>query len=73
MNLTHIPRRVEIVFWIVLINLMKESPLAQSVIQSFFLYLEKLNRNAYLLLAIAGASAGLGLGFFLGLWVIRLF
>jgi hypothetical protein len=66
MDISQIPQRIEIAFWIAIIPLMKESSLMGFLVREGYILLEKARTKSKLLRIIAWAMSGLFLGFLLG-------
>jgi hypothetical protein len=66
MNITRIPQRVEIVFWVTVIPIMQDSTRAQDLIHKGYLVLRRIRALPFSLRLLALSSIGLVLGFSAG-------
>lgn len=69
MNISHIPQRIEIAFWVTLVSLMKESGLVAFVIRQGYAMMNTFRALSSPMKAAIWSASGLGLGFLLGLMV----
>jgi hypothetical protein len=67
MNITHVPRRIEIALWEVMISLLKNSPTAANLLLGCYQSLVRYRSIPYPLRIAAWGLLGLGIGFSLGL------
>jgi hypothetical protein len=70
MNITRIPQRIEIAFWVTVIPMMEESSQLQTVLKESYLLITRMKNLSYLLKALALAAIGLCLGFGFGFMAI---
>lgn len=66
MNITRIPQRIEIAFWVTVIPMMEESSQLQTIIKESYRLISRIMVLSYFVRAFALAAIGLCLGFGFG-------
>ena len=66
MNITRIPQRIEIAFWVTVIPMMEESSRLQTIMKESYRLITRMKNLSYLVRALALAAIGLCLGFGFG-------
>ena len=66
MNITRIPQRIEIAFWVTVIPMMEESSQLQTIMKESYQLITEVKKLSYLVQALALAAIGLCLGFGFG-------
>jgi hypothetical protein len=66
MNITRIPQRIEIAFWVTVIPMMEESSELQAIMKESYRLITRMKALSYLVRALALAAIGLSLGFGFG-------
>jgi len=71
MNITRIPQRIEIAFWVTVIPMMEESYQLQTILKESYMLITRMKNLSYLVKALALAAIGLCLGFGFGFMAIH--
>ena len=66
MNITRIPQRIEIAFWVTVIPMMEESSRLQTIMKESYRLITRMKNLSYFVRALALTAIGLCLGFGFG-------